>query len=341
MIRTFSKREAKHLMNEYGGAGIPFLFIIDFELKRPIVLRIEELDDQDIRYDFHAAPVKTIQSGLQTPSLERHPVGFERYKKAFEVVQDNIQAGNTYLTNLTFPTLINTSYSLLDIYNFANAKYKLWLRDQFTVFSPEPFVSIKNGKIASFPMKGTIDAAILGAADILLHDLKEKAEHATIVDLIRNDLNRVAVGVGVERYRYFEKVKTGTGELIQSSSHISGELPGDYQHILGDIFFELLPAGSISGAPKKKTVEIIKSAEPFPRGYYTGVFGIFDGKSVESSVAIRFIEKKGDALYYKSGGGITTFSDVEAEYKELIDKVYLPIQKHVTHEQVAATLRNH
>lgn len=341
MIRTFSRQEAKYLMNKYGGEGIPFIFIIDFEMERPIVLRIDELDEKEIQYAFHAPKVKAIQSDLPIRDLERHPVSFEQYQKAFQLVQENIQAGNTYLTNLTFPTLINTPYSLRDIYNFSNAKYKLWLRDQFTVFSPEPFVSIKEGKIASFPMKGTIDADIPGAIDLLLKDPKEKAEHATIVDLIRNDLNRVARRVGVERYRYVEKVKTGTGALIQSSSHISGILPDEYQNVLGDIFFELLPAGSISGAPKKKTIEIIRAAEPFPRGYYTGVFGVFDGKDVESSVAIRFVEKTGKKLYYKSGGGITTFSEVEAEYKEMIDKVYLPFQKEVNHEQVAATLRNH
>lgn len=341
MIETLSKRQAQELMNNYGKMGIPYLFIIDFEMKRPIVLRLDELNKNTVAFEFHKQAEKPLNSIADLGSFEISPVGFERYREAFQVVQDHIQAGNTYLTNLTFPTQIDTSLSLSDIYNGADAKYKLLLKDRFVVFSPEPFVFIKDGQIASFPMKGTIDADIPNAVEILKNDSKEKAEHATIVDLIRNDLNRVASRVRVERYRYFERIETGRGALIQSSSHIQGALPEGYESKLGDIIFDLLPAGSISGAPKKKTVEIIQEAEQYSRGYYTGVFGVFDGKHLESAVAIRFIEKEGDQLYYKSGGGITSFSDVAAEYKELIDKVYLPIQNQNYHEPVASASGNH
>jgi len=91
----------------------------------------------------------------------------------------------------------------------------------------------------------------------------------------------------------------------------------------------LLPAGSVSGAPKKKTLEIIAENETDPRGYYTGVFGIFDGENVDSAVMIRYIEKSGDKLWYRSGCGITNQSECASEYKEMIDKVYVPIgRKH-------------
>jgi para-aminobenzoate synthetase component 1 len=263
------------------------------------------------------------------------------YQKAYELVQKNIQAGNTYLTNLTFPTALTMPWTLREIYNMAAANYKLWIRDKFVVFSPEPFVKIANGQISTFPMKGTIDGSIPGAREILEADLKEKAEHATIVDLLRNDLNLVAERVGVERYRYFEKVHTGAGDLYQTSSHIRGVLPSNYQERLGDILFKLLPAGSVTGAPKKKTVEIIKSAEPFDRGYYTGVFGIFDGIKLESAVSIRFIEQQEKGLVYKSGGGITTFSKMEAEYQELLHKVYLPVTTTVGYEQRVVAIGNH
>jgi para-aminobenzoate synthetase component 1 len=88
--------------------------------------------------------------------------------------------------------------------------------------------------------------------------------------------------------------------------------------------FELLPAGSISGAPKEKTVEIIKQTETYKRGYYTGICGIFDGQNLDSGVMIRFIEKQGSQYYFKSGGGITVNSIAEEEYHEMIQKVYLP-----------------
>ena len=87
----------------------------------------------------------------------------------------------------------------------------------------------------------------------------------------------------------------------------------------------MLPAGSICGAPKKKTVEIILEAEQYDRGYYTGVFGHWDGNCLDSAVAIRYIEKEGENLVFKSGGGITFQSRCELEYDEMLKKVYVPI----------------
>ena len=94
---------------------------------------------------------------------------------------------------------------------------------------------------------------------------------------------------------------------------------------LGDILFRLLPAGSICGAPKKKTVEIIRKVEGYERGFYTGVFGYFDGQNLDSAVAIRYIERQEDQLVFKSGGGITFMSDWEKEYDEMQKKVYVPV----------------
>jgi para-aminobenzoate synthetase component 1 len=108
------------------------------------------------------------------------------------------------------------------------------------------------------------------------------------------------------------------------SSEISGKLPKYYHEKLGDIFINILPAGSISGAPKKKTIEIIKTVEPYERGYYTGVFGVFDGINLDSSVMIRFIEKQKGEFIYKSGGGVTAYSNCNEEYKEIIQKIYVP-----------------
>jgi len=93
----------------------------------------------------------------------------------------------------------------------------------------------------------------------------------------------------------------------------------------------MLPAGSISGTPKKKTVEIIKKVEGYDRGFYTGIFGITDEKTfLDSAVIIRYIEKPtsntpNSKFIYKSGGGITIDSNVKKEYEELIKKVYIPI----------------
>lgn len=176
-------------------------------------------------------------------------------------------------------------------------------------------------------MKGTIDGALPDAESKLIGDLKESAEHNTIVDLIRNDLSKVADHVEVARFRYIEKIRAHDREILQVSSEITGRLPQNYPERIGYILDALLPAGSISGAPKQRTVEIIRETEPEPRGYYTGVFGVFDGINLESAVMIRFIEKTKKGLRYRSGGGITHMSDARKEFDEMVDKVYLHIRE--------------
>ncbi|MFC2116330.1 aminodeoxychorismate synthase component I [Bacteroidota bacterium] len=192
-------------------------------------------------------------------------------------------------------------------------------------FSPETFVQIKGGYIYTYPMKGTIDASLPDAREILLNDKKEMAEHVTIVDLLRNDLSIYATEVNVEKFRYTDTLHTNRKTLLQVSSVVSGRLPEDHQEKLGDILFSMLPAGSVSGAPKGETLRIIREAEGKPRGYYTGIMGYFDGKDFDSCVLIRYIGKENGSLVYHSGGGITFMSDPEKEYHELIDKVYIPI----------------
>ena len=174
-------------------------------------------------------------------------------------------------------------------------------------------------------MKGTIESEIENSEKRILEDTKEIAEHNTIVDLIRNDLSLIAENVSVDKFRYLELVKTNQKNLWQVSSQISGTLPNSYCENIGNIIFTLLPAGSISGAPKKKTVEIIKEAEKYERGYYTGVFGYFDGVNLDSCVLIRFLENNNGQFVYKSGGGITFMSEAEKEYEELLKKIYVPI----------------
>ena len=130
--------------------------------------------------------------------------------------------------------------------------------------------------------------------------------------------------MSVTRFRYIEELRTSTKNLLQVSSEITGELPPDYRSNLGTILVKLLPAGSVSGAPKARTLEIIREAEGKERGYYTGVFGCYDGNMLDSGVIIRYIERNGSEYVYRSGGGITTQSSADAEYREAIDKVYVP-----------------
>ncbi|MCK4749224.1 MAG: aminodeoxychorismate synthase component I [Bacteroidales bacterium] len=305
--------------------NIPFLLIVDFEMRKPLLFPLKELPE-DILFSTpgYASPVKSTQHP-EKMEFQSEPIPYSKYRSAFNLVRENAMMGNTYLTNLTFPTSIRTNLSLADIYSLSQAKYKLLYKDEFVVFSPEIFVQISGGQIRSYPMKGTIDANIPGAKEILLGDEKEMAEHVTIVDLIRNDLSINASRVRVEKFRYVDTLLTSHKKLLQVSSAIVGDLPGDYLSHLGEIIFSLLPAGSVSGAPKPETLRIIGEAEGTERGYYTGIMGYFDGKDFDSAVLIRYIENEDGQLVYRSGGGITFMSDPEKEYREMIDKVYVPL----------------
>ncbi len=311
-------------MNELGAAKVPFLFVIDYKSEEPVIYPMDEVPE-DVCFQipmFSNCKCSENQTG-KAFVFEKKPMPFDKYKKAFEEVQLHLKRGDSYLLNLTFPTEINTDLSLKEIFDKSSAPYKLLYKNEFVCFSPEIFMKIKGGKLSSYPMKGTIDASISDAERTILEDKKEMAEHTTIVDLIRNDMSKVARNVKVNRFRYIDKVKTNYGKLLQVSSEICGDLEEGYASKIGDIIYSMLPAGSISGAPKSKTLEILEEAEQYERGYYTGVFGVFDGENLESGVMIRFIEKVGERYFYKSGGGITSSSDLRKEYKELNDKVYV------------------
>ena len=338
---------------------------------------------------------ETLKEEISETTWQIEPPLYEDYERSFNIVKCNIMAGNSYLTNLTCRVLVSCNLSLEEIFHRAKGKYKLLLRRKrtqaeekdhlkeeaqnkahlkeenieenltpFVCFSPETFVRIKGGRIYSYPMKGTLDASLPNAEKQLMEDRKEAAEHATIVDLIRNDLSRVAEDVRVDKYRYIDVLHTNKGDILQTSSEISGRLPEDYPHHLGEILDAQLPAGSITGAPKDKTMQIIQEAEDYDRGFYTGIMGIYDHGELNSAVMIRFIEEetspvdfetdgeknfkasegKGDEasegkrdeasrkLYFKAGGGITSKSDCRKEYEEVIQKIYLPIQENPSSE---------
>lgn len=325
MTQTKLIQESIEKINELGTKRIPFFFMIDFEMKKPIIYPLDELPDH-IWYDLNGVSNrKASEADSVFFRFEPNPVSKQEYTKAFARVQGHLQYGNTFLLNLAFPSQVDTELSLEDVYHRSEAKYKLYLKDELVVFSPEIFVQIKDDYIYSYPMKGTIDAEAMGADLHILNDKKEIAEHSTIVDLIRNDLSMVAKEVRVTKFRYIDTIKTNVNKLHQVSSEIRGKLSSNFHDRLGSILFTLLPAGSISGAPKPKTLEIIREAELYDRGYYTGVFGIYDGETLDSGVMIRYIEQIADgSLQYRSGGGITAMSNLETEYQELIDKIYVP-----------------
>lgn len=311
-------------LNELGGLRRACFFVISFDAQKAHVWAHDEIPEHvyfslpnGSRMPAYREKKSDIRFVAQFPS-------WDEYRKAFEQVQYELQLGNSYLLNLCFPTKLATNLDLRDFMLHAKAPYKLMLEGEFCSFSPESFVCTRRNQLYTYPMKGTISAELPDAEALLLHSEKELREHATIVDLLRNDLSRICSDVSVARYRYLEALETARGIILQSSSEICGELAPSWRAQLGDMLAALLPAGSISGAPKRRTLEIIEAVEPYARDFYTGIFGYFDGESLESAVSIRFVEVCADGLVYKSGGGITSQSDARDEYEELKQKVYVP-----------------
>lgn len=325
-MELLDRAELERSITAFASSDTPFLFMVDFAARCGVAVALEDLPLSDIACNIHGIELgrKTEYDGGSI-TFNISPVEFEQYLESFNKVQSQIQHGNSYLLNLTFATDLGRDLNLKALYKQAKAPYKLLFGNEFLFYSPEPFIRIEEGMIYSFPMKGTISANDPKAMKKLIDNKKELYEHFTIVDLIRNDLSIVASGVEVEQFRYPETLVTDRGPIIQTSSRISGHLPPDWKDNLSDILFSLLPAGSISGAPKEATLRAIAQAELSDRGFYTGVMGIFDGNSVDSCVIIRYIERGEDGSYsYRSGGGVTSQSIAMEEYNEMIEKIYVP-----------------
>ncbi len=315
----------KHKVNDYTAKGIPYLFLLDYELEKPFICKLTDLEEQTVFYNIKGNG--NLKSDLNKKSVPLSIKSFskKKYITAFNLVMNQIVKGNSYLLNLTFANKIKSDNSLLEIIQKANSSYKLYFKNEFISFSPESFIQIKNNKIVTFPMKGTINATIPNAKEIILNDAKETNEHNTIVDLMRNDLAMVASNITINKFRYIDKIKTQQDSILQVSSEIEGTLSKNWKSNFGEIILKLLPAGSISGAPKPKTIAIIKEVEQEKRGYYTGIFGVFDGNNIDSAVLIRYIENENGKLTYRSGGGITSQSNANSEYNEMLQKIYIPV----------------
>ncbi len=324
-MTTTDTNEIRHKMNIYGRGGKPFFFAINFELTEGLFID-NPLLQTDVLFRFcgkgNAPEKETIK---KVSSFNYIPIPYSEYKEKFDIVHKGLKEGYSYLTNLTIKTPVSFDLTLEDIFFQSNASYKVLYPNKFVCFSPERFVKIAGKTSSTNPMKGTIDANIPDAEQIILNDYKETAEHNTIVDLLRNDLSIIADNVRVNRFRYIDRIRTNKNDILQVSSEITGVLHDEDYLNYGDIIFGMLPAGSISGAPKDATRKIIEEAEKEPRGYYTGVCGYYDGNELDSAVIIRYIENDDNQYYFRSGGGITAYSNCEEEYKEVLEKIYLPI----------------
>ncbi|MBZ2130740.1 aminodeoxychorismate synthase component I [Streptococcus gordonii] len=254
----------------------------------------------------------------------------QEYRKAIETIHHHIRQGDTYQVNYTVQLCAELNHEdSLAIYNRLvveqNAAYNAYVEHDETAIlsiSPELFFEEYRGQLTTRPMKGTTNRGLTLEQDReqaawLAQDAKNRAENMMIVDLLRNDMNRISQ-TGSERVEHLCSVEQYS-TVWQMTSTIKSQL---HEGIgLAELFKALFPCGSITGAPKISTMAIIKATEKAARGVYCGTVGIClpDQRRI-FNVAIRTIQLEGRKAIYGVGGGITWDSTWKSEYIETQQK---------------------
>ena len=266
-------------------------------------------------------------SPKQLGTIIRPLISKETYVNAINRIKEYIAEGVTYEVNYTYPSEVLTNLNGLDLYEAILEKqktlYNTYLETpELTLlsYSPELFFKLKGNNILTKPMKGTAprmgDDKDAERRDFLYNDVKNRAENIMIVDLLRNDLGRIAETGSVKVDKLFEIEEHPT--VFQMTSEISAELKENIK--LYDIFKAIFPCGSITGAPKLSTMRVIEELEPLSRNIYCGAIGFLSPEECEFSVPIRILYGKDNKYTYHAGGAIVWDSTAEDEWEETLVK---------------------
>jgi para-aminobenzoate synthetase component 1 len=254
------------------------------------------------------------------------------YQKAFSKIQNYLLAGDCYQVNLTHPfvspeykgSAISTLRPLFDALKPSFGCYFQGQDCELVSMSPERFISISRaGKLEAKPIKGTIKRSNESIRDEQLiaelsNSVKNKAENLMIVDLLRNDLSMSAIPGSVNVDKLFELESHPNVHHLVST--ISAQLKTDISP--AEAITNAFPGGSITGAPKKRAMEIIEELEVQPRSLYCGSFGYFsDTSNTDFNILIRSLEFRDNTITCWGGGGITVDSDCDEEYEESLTKI--------------------
>ena len=274
---------------------------------------------------------KTAQSPKKSCTIKNVTLSQnqKQYIEHIHKIKEYILAGDTYQVNYTLKLLFDFLGNQDDLYlqlrRNQQVSFSAYIKQKecsILSFSPELFFKKHNGEITVRPMKGTISRGLTHAEDLkngifLQTDLKNRAENIMIVDLLRNDLGRIAQKGMVTPTSLFD-IET-YNSLLQMTSTIQATVDQDLG--LAELFTALFPCGSVTGAPKIRTMEIIKELETAPRGVYTGAIG-FLGPNGQSAfnVPIRTIEVQDNKGKMGIGSGIVADSDPINEWQECLLK---------------------
>ena len=265
-----------------------------------------------------AAPAASA-STLQPP---RSTLGREGYIRAVERVKEYVRAGDVFQVNISQRFEIPFDGDPLALYGALRRRNPSPFGGMVSFpgvvavsSSPERLVKLSGGRASTRPIAGTYPK---GAGASLLLDPKERAEHAMILDLERNDLGRTAA-YGTVRVQEFMTTETYS-HVVHIVSEVAGELAEGRDAV--DLLSGMFPGGTITGCPKVRCMEIIEELEPVRRGLYTGSFGYLslDGSTMDMNIAIRTILLKDGSAYAQAGGGIVADSVPAREYRESVVK---------------------
>jgi anthranilate synthase component 1 len=253
----------------------------------------------------------------RTPSREEHERRVRRAK-------EHIVAGDAFQIVLSQRATRRTDASAVALYralrrvNPSPYLFLLELGDVSLVgSSPETHVKLEGGRASLNPIAGTI-AAGEGAAETLLASEKDRAEHVMLVDLGRNDLSRVCLPGTVRVARFLEPEHYS--HVVHLVSEVVGEIQPDRTAF--DLLRATFPAGTVSGAPKVRAMQIISELEQYGRGTYAGVVGYaLPGGDLDTCIAIRTLVLRHGVASLQAGGGVVADSDPAAEHRECLDKL--------------------
>ena len=282
-----------------------------------------------IHQEVETLPFPEDYEAVDLPANWKEEVEAPAYQKAIETIHHHIRQGDTYQVNYTVQLSQELKADPLAIYNRLvveqKAHYNAFIQhDDVAILSisPELFFEQEDRLLTTRPMKGTTRRGLTNQADLqeaawLEADPKNRAENMMIVDLLRNDMNQISE-IGSEQVTRLCQVEQYS-TVWQMTSTIESRLRPEVD--LVQAFQALFPCGSITGAPKISTMEIIQQTEIAPRGVYCGTIGILlpRGKRI-FNVAIRTLQMQGTKAIYGVGGGITWDSKWEGEYQETKQK---------------------
>ena len=340
-LKTKDIKEVKHLLAEveaYQNQGYYAVGYVSYEAAPAFETKFEVIDGPlmseyllyfTIHETVQTEPIPLTYKPTDLPKSWQELTSAEEYKAAIEQIHHHIRQGDTYQVNYTVQLQQNLTADPFAIYNRLvveqNAHYNAFIQhDDVSIISisPELFFKKDGDRLTTRPMKGTTNRGLTTETDLkqaqwLAQDQKNRSENMMIVDLLRNDMNRISK-IGSENVKRLCQVEQYSTVWQMTSTIETQLLPNSS---LSDVFQALFPCGSITGAPKIATMEIINKVEKQPRGVYCGAIGILvpQGPSI-FNVAIRTLQMEGTKAVYGVGGGITWDSKWEAEYEETKQK---------------------